>query len=86
MKAYRLVVSVVDFDELGAEGIKDTLENVKYPNWCMSPHVVSIEGVDVGVWDDDHPLNQGNTNFEVFFAAAKKLAWLKEQPEEDGKP
>ena len=57
MKAYKVVVLVVDHDELGAAGIKVEMENVRYPNRCMSPDVMSIEERDIGEWSDDHPLN-----------------------------
>lgn len=44
-------------DELGADEVKSVLENTKYPNYCISPDVKSIQTVDIGEWQDDHPLN-----------------------------
>lgn len=57
MKAYLIQVLVVDHDRLGAEEVKGTLENTKYPNWCISPQVLSTRELDIGEWHDDHPLN-----------------------------
>jgi hypothetical protein len=48
MKAYKLEVLIVDHDEVGEEGIVSVLQNTKYPNWCISPEVKSVQGVDIG--------------------------------------
>lgn len=72
MKAYQVTLLVIDHDELGEEGIKNTLENTKYPNWCLSPEVKEIEGVDVGEWSDDHPLNHQNTAQQEYERLFKK--------------
>ena len=82
MYAYVLTVVVVDFDRVeGSEGpgaIARYMENVRYPNRCVSPEVVSTVGYDIGPWcgpggeeedPDGHPLN---------FTATDKLAWLAE--------
>ena len=61
MKVYKLEVYVIDFDELGGEEIKATIENQKYPNWCIIPSVKKIEERDIGEWDDNHPLNNSDT-------------------------
>jgi len=57
MKAYKVEVLVIDHDGLGAEGIKDVLENTTYPNRCIFPDVMNVESRDIGEWDDSHPLN-----------------------------
>lgn len=57
MEVHRMVVTVIDHDGLGAEGVKSALENGRFPNRCISPGVQSIETRDIGVWRDDHPLN-----------------------------
>jgi len=57
MYVYKVEIMVVDLDELGPQEIKDVFENIKYPNHCMSPEVMDIEGRDIGEWDDEHPLN-----------------------------
>ncbi|MAG67089.1 MAG: hypothetical protein CMK74_14665 [Pseudomonadales bacterium] len=57
MKVHRVTVLVLDFDELGADGVKAEMEAVRYPNRCMSPEVKHVETIDIGEWKDDHPLN-----------------------------
>lgn len=62
MKAYLVTTVVLDHDELGPEGIAVEMNNVRYPNRCLSPRVTAIEGFEVGPWDDSHPLNQRGTD------------------------
>ena len=57
MKVYKVELMVLDFDGIGAEGIKDEIENTKYGNRCINPEVKGCEERDIGEWDDDHPLN-----------------------------
>lgn len=57
MKVHKLVLMVVDFDELGAEEVAETIENQKYPNHCISPQVIERDTREVE-WNDSHPLNQ----------------------------
>lgn len=61
MNAHKVVLTIVDFDDIGAEEIKRVLESARYPNRCVSPHVFDIETVDIGEWTDDHPLNKLKT-------------------------
>ena len=61
MKACIAVLTLVDNDEIGAAEIRRVLEDTRYPNYCISPHVFRIETVEIGEWDDDHPLNRGKT-------------------------
>lgn len=61
MKVHRVTLYIVDFDELGAIGVRETLENQNFPNHCISPNVLSVETADCGDWDDDHPLNKIST-------------------------
>jgi len=65
MKAYKLEILVIDFDEVGV-GIPEMIENAKYPNHCISPHVMSVQEADIGEWDDEHPLNKRATMKEYF--------------------
>jgi len=58
---YKIELFVVDHDDIGADDIKETLENTRYPNRCISPHVINIEGRDIGDWDDSNPLNYTTT-------------------------
>jgi hypothetical protein len=58
MQAHKVVLLIIDMDELGSSEVKEVIENTHYPNRCISPDVHSIETVEIGEWDDDHPLNQ----------------------------
>ena len=69
MKAHLLQVLILDFDKLGSDEIKATIENQKYPNHCISPTVLSGREVDIGEWSDDHPLN----NYTTMRAEADRL-------------
>lgn len=62
MKAYKVTLFIIDFDEVGADDIRIIIKNQKYPNHCISPDVKSIETVDIGAWHDDHPLNKKETS------------------------
>ena len=64
--AYKITLLIIDHDEVGEDGIKEHIESVRYPNHCINPRVQSSEGVDLGEWDDDHPLNQLDTAEEEF--------------------
>lgn len=66
MKAYKLEVMIIDFDEIGADNIKRELENARYANRCISPTVIDIQERDVGEWNDDHPLNSTLTSHAEF--------------------
>lgn len=61
MKAFKLEILVIDFDNLGEQRIKETIENTNYPNDCICPKVKSIEGREIGEWNDNHPLNKRAT-------------------------
>jgi len=61
MKVMKLEVIVLDMDNLGAECVKEAIENARYPNRCISPEVKAIEVRDIGEWSDDHPLNRTST-------------------------
>jgi hypothetical protein len=64
-KIYKVTLSVVDFDQIGVDGITTALENTKYPNWCISPSVISMEEREVD-WHDNHPLNMTKTSRQAF--------------------
>jgi hypothetical protein len=73
VKAHKVTLLIVDFDKLGAEEVREVIENARYPNRCIGPTVMSIETREVE-WDDDHPLNYSTTQrqaFEQLFAAEK---------------
>ncbi|KKN70937.1 hypothetical protein LCGC14_0425390 [marine sediment metagenome] len=58
MKAYKVEILIINFEELSQEETKDAIENANYAGDCISPDVISIEEADIGEWSDDHPLNQ----------------------------
>ncbi len=60
-RVHKIILLVVDFDDLGADGVTQVLESTKYPNHCIHPDVMSIETREVE-WDDDHPLNKRDTH------------------------
>lgn len=55
MRMYKLEVYVIDFGNLGADGVRDALElSTDY----AVVKVVDSEVADIGDWSDDHELNQ----------------------------
>ena len=61
MEIHRIVLYVVDFDGLGAEGVKQELENTRFANDCISPDIAEVQTRDIGEWSDAHPLNHRAT-------------------------
>lgn len=57
MKAYRVELLIVDFENLGKSEIEEILQNTKY----VYPQVIDIQSADIGEWSDDHPLNSHDT-------------------------
>ena len=81
MKAYKVVLLIVDHDNVG-HAIKDEIENARYPNRCIDPHVMSIDSAEIGEWADDHPLNSVRSMAEEFkrlFPAAKTVTRKKKR-------
>lgn len=60
MKVYKVELMIVDVDNIGADAVKNALENQRYPNHCIAPHVMNVDERDV-VWHDSHPLNKRAT-------------------------
>lgn len=48
MEVHKVVLTILDTDEIGAEEILAVIENTRYPNRCIAPEVWSIETVDIG--------------------------------------
>lgn len=67
MKAHVVILTIIDHDNLGADGVKMEIENVRYPNDCLSPHVLKIETADIGEWSNEHPLNQIDADWSHYF-------------------
>jgi hypothetical protein len=60
VKVHRVELLIVDTDDLGANSVAEVIENVRYPNHCIAPRVVNVDTREVD-FDDDHPLNCGDT-------------------------
>jgi hypothetical protein len=61
MKAYKIEILVIDFDEVGELNTVEFIKDARYPNHCISPIVMSTKAADIGDWHDDHPLNKKDT-------------------------
>ena len=55
-QVHKVTLMIVDLDQLGPDEAGTIIENVRYPNHCISPKVVSAESRLVD-WNDEHPLN-----------------------------
>lgn len=63
MKAYRIVTYVVDMQNWGPGVILEELQRSRH----ISVDVGAIDEIDIGEWDDDHPLNSYETDTEAYF-------------------
>jgi len=45
MKAYKVELLIIDFDQIGEEEIRYQIEDTKYSNHCISPQVKNIEAL-----------------------------------------
>lgn len=66
MKVHKIVLLVINNDDIETDQeIVNIIENVNYPNDCLSPHVMAISTREVE-WSDDHPLNKSDTQEAAF--------------------
>ena len=65
MKAIKVELLILDFDELGEDGVREVIQNTHYPNRCITPEVKSMESVDID-WSDNHPLNNCGTSSRAY--------------------
>ncbi len=61
MKVHQIVITVIDFDELGADAVCSNLVNQRFSNDCINLSIRTIETKDIGPWSDNHLLNQNAT-------------------------
>jgi len=61
MNVHKIVLYVLDFDNIGADSVAFEIENTRYANRCISPNVLSVETADIGKWSDESPLNRTDT-------------------------
>lgn len=66
MRVHKITIMVVDHDDIGPDEASDVLENARYPNHCIYPHVMGVESRDIGEWSDSNPLNRASTMREEF--------------------
>lgn len=72
VKVHRIVLMVIDHDDLGAEGVRREIENVRYPNRCISPLVMGHDTVEVK-YTDSHELNHVRKRFQAFVDLFKEV-------------
>ena len=71
-KVHRVVLLIVDHDDIGADRVDFVLENTHYPNRCIAPEVMLVETRTVE-WSDAHPLNNPRKRIEAFEKLFGKL-------------
>lgn len=57
VKVHMVTLLIIDHDSLGAEGVKEVIQETHYPNHCIAPSVLKIDTCEVE-WSDDHALNR----------------------------
>ena len=65
MKAMKVEILVLDFDDIGEDEVRSAIENSHYPNHCIAPQIQRIKSVDID-WNDDHPLNKAGTAAKAY--------------------
>lgn len=75
MKAYKIEILAIDFDELGKELTIEEIENANFPNDCVSLKILNTKEYDIGEWneDDSHPLNKKTTNVEEYLKTCPEI-------------
>ena len=75
MKAIKVELLIINHDELEESEIRQILENTSmYPNDCMSPSVMKVQSLDIGEYEDGHPLTKTTemtTAFAHYFSAPR---------------
>ena len=57
MKAYKVVLGIINFANIGEDEIKQIFETSR----PSSVDILCIESREIGEWSDDHPLNLAST-------------------------
>jgi hypothetical protein len=57
MKAYKVEVLVLSFEDMPEDDIVYFIENTGY----LNSRVMSIQSKEIGEWSDNHPLNKEDT-------------------------
>ena len=66
MRAYKITLLFLDFEDIGPQEAKSLIENARLPNRIDPGTVMDLQEADIGEWSDDHPLNKRATMFEAF--------------------
>lgn len=68
MRAYKITLLFLDFDEVGPQEAKALIENARLPNHINPGKVMEMQEADISEWSDDHPLNKRATMASAFAA------------------
>lgn len=63
MKAHKITLLVLNFENTSEEDLRTLIEHNKY----LSVSVEEVETVELGEWDDDHPLNKKGRDWKSYF-------------------
>lgn len=63
MKAYKLEVLVIDYEQHGIDEAKSSIENNRY----FFNSVMNIKQAEIGDQHDDHPLNKCGTMAHAYY-------------------
>ena len=66
MKAYKITLLFLDFEDIGPQEAKSLIENARLPNHIHPGRVMDLQEADIGEWSDDHPLNKRATMASAF--------------------
>ena len=66
MRAYKITLLFLDFDEVGPQEAKSLIENARPPNRIDPGTVMDLQVADIDEWSDDHPLNSRATRARAF--------------------
>ena len=66
MKAYKITLLFLDFDEVGKDEAKYLIESARLPNHINPGTVMDLQVADIDEWSDDHPLNSRATRALAF--------------------
>ena len=72
MKAYKITLLFLDFEDIGPQEAKSLIENARLPNRIDPGTVMDLQEADIGEWSDDHPLNKRATKAAAFRALFAK--------------
>lgn len=63
MKAHKITLLVLNFENTSDEEVRQLVEHNKY----LSVSVEDMETIGITDWDDDHPLNKCDRDWRPYF-------------------